>query len=133
MPCRCRLLSRRRVDIGMSYHAEVKVGMETTRSVGDYESSPEQLPPKSSISRWEWSNLIFRHQCRVAMAARQHEKLAERRATKALRDGKKKADVTEMSESDINAVSPQNVKRLRVDIPVPPPQNKPLGDGLTKG
>ncbi|KAJ1405419.1 hypothetical protein SESBI_25972 [Sesbania bispinosa] len=67
------------------------------------------------------------------MAARQHEKLAERRARKALRDAQKKADMSEMSESDVSASDQQKTKRQKVDAPVPPPLNKPLVDGLAKG
>ncbi|KAJ1375336.1 hypothetical protein SESBI_51128 [Sesbania bispinosa] len=69
------------------------------------------------------------------MAARQQEKLAEKLARKMLRDAQKKGDKPETSSLTRTRlqVDPIKKKRQRVEIPVPPPFNKPVNDGSTKG
>ncbi|KAJ1410058.1 DNA-binding response regulator [Sesbania bispinosa] len=51
------------------------------------------------------------------MAARQHEKLAERLARRTLRDAQKKADKPEMSQSDISVANPQKRKMSKGGYP----------------
>ncbi|KAJ1377680.1 putative vivax Vir protein, partial [Sesbania bispinosa] len=62
------------------------------------------------------------------MASCQHEKLAERKAKKALRDSQKRS---EAPESDTDAAD-QNSKRIKVAIPPSPPKNKQV-ENLSKG
>ncbi|KAJ1384788.1 methylthioribose-1-phosphate isomerase [Sesbania bispinosa] len=62
------------------------------------------------------------------MASRQQEKLAERKAKKALRDSQKRSEAPK-SETD---AADHNSKRIKVTIPRPPPQHKQL-DNQSKG
>ncbi|KAJ1425738.1 hypothetical protein SESBI_10815 [Sesbania bispinosa] len=64
----------------------------------------------------------------VEMASRQQEKLAERKAKKALRDSQKRSEAPE-SETD---AADHNSKRIKVTIPRPPPHHKQL-DNQSKG
>ncbi|KAJ1418538.1 hypothetical protein SESBI_15835 [Sesbania bispinosa] len=64
----------------------------------------------------------------VEMASCQQEKLAERKAKKALRDSQKRSEAFE-SETD---AADHNSKRIKVTIPRPPPQHKQL-DNQSKG
>ncbi|KAJ1415117.1 hypothetical protein SESBI_18306 [Sesbania bispinosa] len=86
----------------------------------DYKSFVEQhrvLDCQSMIKKGD----LATKELLVAMEATQHEKLSERRSRKALRDAQKKNDVTDVSESDAPGVE-HKAKRVKVDIPVPPPQ-----------
>ncbi|KAJ1414512.1 hypothetical protein SESBI_18761 [Sesbania bispinosa] len=67
------------------------------------------------------------------MAGRAQEKLAERLARKQLKDAQKKGVQVEVSGSETNAVDLNTRKRPRVQIPIPPPQDKPEGHGPSKG
>ncbi|KAJ1404116.1 lymphocyte cytosolic protein 2 L homeolog [Sesbania bispinosa] len=64
----------------------------------------------------------------VEMASRQYEKLAERKAKKALRGSQKMSEAPE-SETD---VADQNSKRIKVAIPRLPPPSK-QANNLSKG
>ncbi|KAJ1420077.1 50S ribosomal protein L11 [Sesbania bispinosa] len=67
------------------------------------------------------------------MAGRAQEKLAEKLARKQLKDAQKKGGQVEVSGSETSVTDLITRKRPRVQIPVPPPQNKPEGHGPSKG
>ncbi|KAJ1386473.1 hypothetical protein SESBI_40776 [Sesbania bispinosa] len=67
------------------------------------------------------------------MAGRAQEKLAEKLARKQLKDVQKKGRQPEVSGSETSVADPIARKRPRVQILVPPPQNKPEGHGPSNG
>ncbi|KAJ1380748.1 hypothetical protein SESBI_45770 [Sesbania bispinosa] len=70
---------------------------------------------------------------RLSMAGRAQEKLAEKLARRQLKDAQKKGVQSETSGLEANVVDPNTRKRPRVQIPIPPPQDKPEGHGPPKG
>ncbi|KAJ1430145.1 hypothetical protein SESBI_07929 [Sesbania bispinosa] len=73
------------------------------------------------------------HQTALSMAGKAQEKLVEKLAKKQLKDAQKKGRQPEVSGSETSVADLITRKWPRVQIPVPPPQNKPEGHGPSKG